>query len=285
MRKSLLSDYSTNFGNLVSRRNSEHALRAAALEAEMANRAKSEFLANMSHELRTPLNAIIGFSDLIKHLSRNDQASDKTLEYAAHISGAGKHLLAIISDILDLSKVENKSLKLNIEESSIEQTVRDCAALIEGRIGQKSQRLALRIAGGIEPFPFDTLRVKQIVLNLLTNGSKFTPEGGQITVAVTSEPNSVLIAVIDTGIGMAPDQIEHALKPFGQIKSAFTRDHEGTGLGLSIAKALVEEHGGRFHISSQPNVGTEVCFSLPRCMATSKTQFSFEQIGRSDEDT
>ena len=230
----------------------------------MANRAKSEFLANMSHELRTPLNAIIGFSDLIMHRSQEDQSPAKTQEYAAHISGAGKHLLEIISDILDLSKVENKSLKLDIENYSIREIVRDCVTLVEGRVGQKSQTIKQRIAQDIEPFPFDKLRVKQVIINLLTNACKFTQEGGEITLAVTGESDRVLVAVIDTGIGMTQDQIEQALKPFGQVKSAYTRGHEGAGLGLPIAKALVEEHGGQFYVSSVPNVGTQVCFSLPR---------------------
>ncbi len=264
MRKSLLSRYSTDFGNLVSRRNSERALRAAALEAAMANRAKSEFLANMSHELRTPLNAIIGFSDLIMHRSYEDKSAAKTLEYAQHISGAGKHLLEIISDILDLSKVENKSLKLDIENYSIGEIVRECVTLVEGRVNQKSQALVLRIAQDIEPFPFDKLRVKQILINLLTNAMKFTQDGGEITLTVAGEPDRVVVAVTDTGIGMTQDQIEHALKPFGQVKSAYTRGHEGAGLGLPIAKALAEEHGGQFEVSSVPNVGTQVCFSLPR---------------------
>ncbi len=265
MRKSLLSRYSADFGNLVSRRDSERALRAAAIEAALANRAKSEFLANMSHELRTPLNAIIGFSELIRYRSTDKESPAKTLEYAEHISNAGQHLLAIISDILDLSKIESRALKLDLELLGIQDTVRESLTLVQTRIEEKFQTLTLRIADGIAPFPHDRLqRVKQVLINLLTNASKFTPEGGEITVAVASETAHVLVAVIDTGVGMTPDQIEQAVKPFGQIKSAYIRNHDGAGLGLPIAKAMVEEHGGKFFILSEPKVGTHVNFSLPR---------------------
>ena len=264
MRKSLLSRYSADFGNLVSRRDSERALRAAAIEAALANRAKSEFLANMSHELRTPLNAIIGFSELIRYRSTDKESPAKALEYAEHISNAGQHLLAIISDILDLSKIESRALKLDLELLGIQHTVRECLTLVQTRIEEKFQTLTLRIADGIAPFPHDRLRVKQVLINLLTNASKFTPEGGEITVAVASETAHVLVAVIDTGVGMTPDQIEQAVKPFGQIKSAYIRNHDGAGLGLPIAKAMVEEHGGKFFILSEPKVGTHVNFSLPR---------------------
>jgi two-component system cell cycle sensor histidine kinase PleC len=264
VRKSLLSRYSADFGTLVSRRDSERALRAAAIEAALANRAKSEFLANMSHELRTPLNAIIGFSDLIRYRGVDRDSPAKTLEYAEHISNAGQHLLAIISDILDLSKIENRALKLELETLAVQDTVRESLTLVQARIEEKFQTLTLRIADGIAPFPHDRLRIKQVLLNLLTNASRFTPEGGEITVAVASESAHVLIAVIDTGVGMTPEQVERAIKPFGQIKSAYIRNRDGAGLGLPIAKAMVEEHGGKFFILSEPKVGTHVNFSLPR---------------------
>jgi two-component system cell cycle sensor histidine kinase PleC len=264
VRKSLLSRYSTDFGNLVSRRNNERALRAAAIDAAVANRAKSEFLANMSHELRTPLNAIIGFSDLIRHTQAGNETPTKTLEYADNIWSAGQHLLAIISDILDLSKIESRAIKLDLDVHAIQDTVRECIAMVQGRIEARSQTLTVHVDEKIAPLAYDKLRVKQILLNLLTNASKFTPEGGQITLAVGSERTYAIIAVIDTGIGMTEAELEEALKPFGQVKSAYTRNHEGAGLGLPIAKALVEEHSGKFYISSAPNIGTHVTFSLPR---------------------
>jgi two-component system cell cycle sensor histidine kinase PleC len=264
VRKSLLSRYSADFGNLVSRRDSERVLRVVAAEAALANRAKSEFLANMSHELRTPLNAIIGFSDLIRYKCGEKDAGPKMLEYAEHISGAGQHLLAIISDILDLSKIENRTLKLQLQTCAIQDTVREGLALVQPRIEEKFQSLTLRMTDGIAPLPHDKLRIKQVLIKLLSNASKFTPEGGAITVAVASEATHVLIAVIDTGIGMTSEQVEQAVKPFGNIKSAYIRNHAGAGLGLPIAKAIVEEHSGRFFISSGPNAGTQINFSLPR---------------------
>ena len=273
MRKSLLSRYSADFGNLVSRRDSERALRAAAIEAALANRAKSEFLANMSHELRTPLNAIIGFSDLIKQRVLGEQEGTKTLEYADHIASAGQHLLGIISDILDLSKVESGKLKLDLKPQSIQETVRESLALVQTRVVEKFQTLTLHIADGIEPFAHDKQRVKQILLNLLSNASKFTPEGGEITVAVASEESIVLIAIIDTGIGMTADQVACAVKPFEHIRSAYIRNHEGAGLGLPIAKAMVEQHGGKLVITSEPGGGTHATFSLPRHINPSVPDF------------
>jgi two-component system cell cycle sensor histidine kinase PleC len=264
VRKSLLSRYSADFGNLVSRRDSERALRVSAIEAALANRAKSEFLANMSHELRTPLNAIIGFSDLIRYKCNEKDSGPKMLEYAGHISGAGQHLLAIISDILDLSKIENRTLKLDLQTCAIQETVREGVALAQARIEEKFQKLTLRIADGATPIPHDRLRIKQVLIKLLSNASKFTPEGGAITVALAFEATHVLIAVIDTGTGMTQEQVEQAVKPFGNIKSAYIRNHAGAGLGLPIAKAIVEEHNGKFFISSGPNAGTQVNFSLPR---------------------
>ena len=261
--RSLLRRFSADYGKLISRRKSELALRSAAIESVLASRAKSEFLSNMSHELRTPLNAIIGFSEFMQYMGAGAQANGKILEYADHINKAGRHLLGIVSDILDMSKIESGTFELDLALHSIEDVLGAAIAMVQPRTDAKKQRLSIQIARGIPPFEFDRRRVIQITLNLLTNAHKFTPEGGLITLAVAPEGHSVLVAVVDTGIGMTDDQLAHSLKPFAQVRSSFSRDHEGTGLGLPLTKALVEQHGGTFAITSEPHVGTRAVFLLP----------------------
>ncbi|MBI1260347.1 MAG: sensor histidine kinase [Rhizobiales bacterium] len=263
-KSSLLSQYSADMGTMISRRRSEEALLAASLESELANKTKSEFLANMSHELRTPLNAIIGFSDFIQHLAATGQPSDKTVDYAANIAQAGRHLLNIINDILDISKIESGSFSLNFDECDLVELLESCITLVEPRIVEKKQLLERRIAPDLPVLNIDTRRIKQVVINLLSNAQKFTPEGGRILIMATGAVDGgVTIAVADTGIGMTKEQIDCAMKPFGQVQSSYSRNHEGTGLGLPIAKALVRQHGGEFHLSSQPKEGTSVLFTLP----------------------
>jgi two-component system cell cycle sensor histidine kinase PleC len=261
--RSLLRRFSADYGNLISRKRSEQALRGAAVESALASRAKSEFLSNMSHELRTPLNAIIGFSELMEHLGVDGGMSPKTLEYAGHIRHAGRHLLGIVNDILDMSKIESGTFELDLSLNSIEDALHAAIAIVQPRIDAKKQRLSIGIPDDIPWFEFDRRRVIQIALNLITNAHKFTPEGGAISIAAAMEGKSVLIAVADTGIGMTSEQVNHALQPFAQIQSSFSRDHEGTGLGLPLTKALVEQHHGTFVIVSEPQVGTRTAFLLP----------------------
>jgi two-component system cell cycle sensor histidine kinase PleC len=259
----LLSRYSSNYGNLISRRRSEQALRAAAAETAFACRTKSEFIANMSHELRTPLNAIIGFSELIQSQGAKGQASPTICDYASDVSRAGHLLLGIVSDILDMSKIESGNFELDWSPNSIAEAIEAALLFVKDRLEAKGQNLSLRIANGIPAFEFDRRRVIQVVLNLLTNAHKFTPANGKITVSASLERGFVAVAVGDSGIGMTPEQLDYALKPFAQVKSAYSRGHDGTGLGLPLAKALVEHHGGILAVSSEPQVGTRVVFSLP----------------------
>ncbi|MEP0709377.1 sensor histidine kinase [Parvibaculum sp.] len=263
-RKTLLADYSTNLGELLSRRQSEAALRSAKVESDMASRTKSEFLANMSHELRTPLNAIIGFSEFIQHIAASGTPSDKTGEYAEHIAGAGRHLLNIISDILDISKIESGTFSLATEMYDLRELIDACIVLIEPRIREKKQVLDIKADPVLPNVPIDVRRIKQVLINLLSNAHKFTAEGGRIVLVATRTPdNGATIAVADTGIGMSKEQIDHAMTPFGQVQSSYARGHEGTGLGLPIAGALTKLHGGEFQIYSEPGKGTTVFFTLP----------------------
>jgi two-component system cell cycle sensor histidine kinase PleC len=273
----MLSRYSADYGNLISRRQSEQALRAAAVESALASRAKSQFLANMSHELRTPLNAIIGFSDLIKNLIKEDHTNSKTREYADHIHYAGHHLLAIISDILDMSRIESGAFELDLALHSIKEAIEAAISIMEPRIAEKCQRLCCVLADDIPVIGFDRRRIIQVVLNLLSNATKFTPPAGQISITVEVTNVSLIVTVTDTGIGMNPDQLDQALKPFGQVESAYSRDHQGTGLGLPLSKALVEQHQGKFYIRSEPQVGTSVAFTLPRLQAIEPARVTLVQ--------
>jgi len=234
------------------------------MESALASRAKSEFLANMSHELRTPLNAIIGFGELIESLAPEKRSAGKPRQYASYIAHAGRHLLDVVNDILNISQIESGSFRLDVEPVDVKGIITSSALLAQRRIEQKHQSLDIVVSERLPPVLGDDLRVKQILINLLSNASKFTPEGGQLRVTAESDGSDhVAIAVSDTGIGMTEDEIERAQQPFTQIRSVYTRGEEGTGLGLTIARSLVLRHKGTFHISSTPKVGTTVKFTLP----------------------
>ena len=272
-RTSLLSRYSSDLGQCLSRARSERALRAAAMEQALASRAKSEFLANMSHELRTPLNAIIGFSDLIANPKAGDPVSARNCEYAGHINRAGMHLLNIICDILDISKIESGTFALDLECHALREVIAASTALVEPRIAEKKQALVLKLPAVLPMVNADGRRLKQVLINLLSNAHKFTPEGGRIVLAAASEADgTVAVSIQDTGIGMTGEQIAVALKPFGQVNSSRARSYEGTGLGLPIAKALIEQHGGSFSIASEENAGTAVSFTLPPAVPDHSTK-------------
>ena len=230
--------------------------------AEASNRIKSEFLANMSHELRTPLNAIIGFSDIIGEEMFGPH-DPRYRNYARDIHGAGRHLLSLINDILDLSKAEAGKMELAVEAQDMEELIRECARLVRGRADERDLRMRVAIA----PLPglmIDRLRVKQIFLNLLSNAIKFTPAGGLVSVEAEQDvAGRVTVRVRDTGIGMAPEMIACAFEPFRQINSQLARQSEGTGLGLSLVKTLTELHDGSVEMESMPGAGTCVSVTFP----------------------
>jgi two-component system cell cycle sensor histidine kinase PleC len=242
----------------------ENAMKSALLSATDANETKSHFLALMSHELRTPLNAIIGFSEVLKGEMFGPLGGARYLEYAADIHDAGRHLLALINDILDVSKAEAGKLELCLEEVDVAALFADCTRLTAGRVKDKRLHCDVRVP---DPFPAlqaDALRLKQMMLNLITNAIKFTPEGGHLTISAgLSRDGGMILSVQDDGIGMAPEMIPIALEPFRQIASPFSRNIEGTGLGLSLVKLLTEQHGGNLEIKSAPGVGTTVSLMFP----------------------
>jgi len=240
------------------------ALSRAVRQAEIANRTKTEFLANISHELRTPLNAIIGFSEILKDEMRGP-SHPSYKGYAKDIHDSGTLLLAVINDILDLSKIEAGRQELNLEIVPPMQIVRSCATLVRERALAAGVKLAIAGGDGLEDISADPIKLKQVLLNLLSNAIKFTPRDGTVTVGVLRQSSAVTdFVVADTGIGMKREDIPIALEPFRQIDSTLARRYEGTGLGLPLARALTELHGGQLEIESEQNRGTTVTVSVPR---------------------
>ncbi len=230
--------------------------------AESANRAKSDFLANMSHELRTPLNAIIGFSEVIK-LGMFGPLNNRYREYGDSIHLSGRHLLDLVNDILDISKLEAGQLRLNDEPVDLDAIVRDCLHFVEMRAAKAGLRLEEAIAPDIPLVRADQRKMRQIIINLLTNAVKFTPSGGRVGISLVYIGDGITMRIEDSGIGMSPEDIIEALEPFHQVESKVSREVEGTGLGLPLAKRLVELHGGTFEIQSKPQVGTTIIVTIP----------------------
>ena len=248
----------------VELRRNEHNLRLARDEAEAANRAKSEFLAAMSHELRTPLNAIIGFSEIIERETFGPVGTAKYGEYAHDINASGHHLLSLINDILDLSKIEYGAEDLREESVDVPGLVRSALTLVGQRSEERGLQLALEIPDKLPPLWADARKVTQILVNLLTNSIKFTEPGGTVTIrAWCPTDGGHAVQVIDTGIGILPPDLPKALSRFGQVDSDLNRQYEGTGLGLPLAKAFAEAHGGDLELLSEVGVGTTVTVRFP----------------------
>jgi PAS domain S-box-containing protein len=232
--------------------------------AEFANRTKTEFLAHMSHELRTPLNAIIGFSEVIKGEMFGPVGRPNYIEYAADIHRSGQHLLDLINDILDLSKLEAGKLELRESDVSLSTIVEQCCTLLRSHAGTGQVSIVTDIPDAIPALRGDERALKQVLLNFLSNAIKFTPRGGSVTTRVRSlADGGISVSVADTGIGMNQEEIRVALLPFGQIDSKLARQHKGTGLGLPISKSLVELHGGSLTIASEPGKGTTLSATFP----------------------
>ena len=237
-------------------------LQVAKIAAETANRMKSEFLANMSHELRTPLNAIIGFSELIESRMFGPVA-ERYRDYARNILTSGQHLLGLINEVLDLSKLEAGQLVLHEEAIDLIHVIGTSMQFVEQQARKSNIELSHVVDERVRFIHADELRMRQAVTNLLSNAVKFTPPGGTVRVVCARTEKGLSIIVSDTGIGMAAMDIPKALEPFGQIDSALSRNRDGTGLGLPIARHLVELHGGTLRIKSEVNAGTTVTLALP----------------------
>lgn len=242
----------------------EMAEAKAAVEA--ASKAKSEFLANMSHELRTPLNAILGFSEVIRDHVLGDSASawTKYTEYAGSIYSSGAHLLSLISEVLDLSKIESGGYRLSIEQFDMQAVIRDSLMLVKPQAERAKVDILPIDVGGDVTVDADKRAVKQVIVNLLANAVKFTPGGGKIEIRCYEESGTVHVTVQDSGIGIAKDLLETVFEAFHRGDAKLARQYDGTGLGLSVCRRLVEMHGGRIRLESAPNIGTTVFFHLPK---------------------
>jgi len=250
--------------DITERKLAEEVIRTAMKEAEIASRTKTEFLANMSHELRTPLNAIIGFSEIIKEETLGPVGSTKYREYADDINESGQHLLDLINDILDLSKVESGTDNLQEGKIEIPAIIRSTLKLVEHRTEQGGVNLELDYSDQLPMMRADERKLKQILVNLLSNAVKFTDAGGEVTFRAWCQMDSgYVFQIVDTGIGIAPSDVPKALSHFGQVEGDLNRQYEGTGLGLPLTKALVELHGGVLDLQSEVGVGTTVTVRFP----------------------
>ena len=282
LRKGLLQSYSARLVTLAERSRAdaavveahrEHALaelsRIDMLKAQARDPAKSEFfshmlVAHMSHELRTPLNAIIGFSDMMRLTLKKMPEDGKLLGYADDINSAGWHLLRVINDILDLSKVEAGKLDLNEEEFDFSAAAEACARMIRGQMEEKTISFLCETPTSLPKLRADDLKLKQVLINLLSNAAKFTPAQGHVTLRAELQANGAfMIEVIDTGIGIDAKDIPKVFTPFSQLNANVSRTVQGTGLGLPLARALVQLHGGTLTLTSEKGVGTAATVILP----------------------
>jgi signal transduction histidine kinase len=248
--------------DITDRKNAEDAIIQSKILAEKANRTKSEFLANMSHELRTPLNSIIGYSQILnQNLSGN--MDEKEIEYSSNILNGGEHLLDLINNILDISKIEAGKMDYEAEKVNLSQTIENIIGLVKPLAMKKSIDLQFINDTGFVEISADNVKIKQILHNLLSNAIKFTPEKGEVKVYLSIADNTAQISVSDTGIGIPDDKQKSIFDPFKQAHSSNNRAYGGTGLGLSLVKKYVEMHGGEIWIESEVGKGSLFTFTIP----------------------
>ncbi|MGH7220980.1 MAG: GAF domain-containing sensor histidine kinase, partial [Nitrospiraceae bacterium] len=230
-------------------------------QIEVASQHKSEFLANMSHELRTPLNAIIGFSEVLSERMFGE-LNEKQEEYSQDIHASGQHLLSLINDILDLSKIEAGRMELELTDFDLPTAIDNALMLVRERAGRRAIALQINVDERLGQIQADERKIRQVVLNLLSNAIKFTPEGGRIEVGAVSRDRFVEVSVSDTGVGIAPEDQEAVFEEFRQVGTA-EKKAEGTGLGLTLCRKFVELHGGKIWVKSQVGMGSTFTFTIP----------------------
>lgn len=259
--------------DITARKMQEQTLEMVRTESERASAAKSRFLATMSHELRTPLNAIIGFSEMLTKDEQMRLDAQRRRDYARLINESGHHLLAVVNDILDMSKMETGDFEISPEPFAPAEVIRNCCDLLALKARDAGLDLVLRVPADLPEITADKRALKQVLLNLLSNAVKFTDRGGQVTVSAHSELNRMVITVEDNGIGISESDLPQLGSPFFQARSAYDRRHDGTGLGLSIVKGLVALHGGDVDIKSTLGKGTRIAVTLPiNCEPARKTR-------------
>ena len=261
--------YAVAFSDISALKEREAMLAIARDAAESANRLKSRFLATMSHELRTPLNAILGFSEVIRScaLGNGETAWRRYLEYANSINDSGQHLLNLISNVLDLSKIKSGSYHLDYTPCDLASAFCDALRLVHAHAEANKVRILPLKADGDLTLAADRRALGQILTNLLSNAIKFTPEGGEVAIILQGHADSVGFCVRDTGIGISPELMQHVFEPFHQGDAHIARRFNGTGLGLSVTSGLVALHGGALTLESKPDKGTSATVTLPRRMA------------------
>lgn len=261
---SLMNEYSSLLGDAVLRHRAHVAEHSARIEAELASRVKSEFIANMSHELRTPLNSMIGFSKLLAQHQTRRLGEDEIVNYANLIQDAAKHLLAVINDILDISKIQSGKFALASREVALDEIVEAIANSFRLMADDAGVVLDWRCDPDLPLVRGDAVKLRQVFTNLVSNAIKFTPATGSVSITASRlAGDNVEIVVRDTGVGMTEEEVVIALTPFGQVDASRTRWREGTGLGLPIARSLVELHGGTLEITSRKGSGTAIRIRLP----------------------
>ncbi|MEL6373524.1 MAG: HAMP domain-containing sensor histidine kinase [Pseudomonadota bacterium] len=259
-----MSEYSTLLGEAILRHRARVAEQSARIESELAGKVKSEFISNMSHELRTPLNTILGFSKLLREHDNRSLKVGEIVDYAHLIHDAAGHLLSVINDILDISKIQSGRYTLDAQEIDLDEIFRGLSDEFEALANEANVGLLISIARDVSPVRGDTGKLTQVFRNLISNAIKFSHTGGSVSIeGQRLSGGGTVITVRDTGVGMTPEEVEIALTPFGQVDSTHARWREGTGLGLPIAKALVDLHGGSLDIRSAKTMGTEISVVLP----------------------
>lgn len=260
----LMGNYAVSLSEAVLRQRTRDAERTAKLESQLAKKIKSEFISNMSHELRTPLNSVLGFSKLLSEHENRKLTDDDIVEYASLVQDAATHLLTVINNILDISKLHSGSFILDPSDVHIADSLDDCLMHFSRQINDTGLNLVCNLADNLPVLQGDEQKLRQTFTNLIGNAVKFTPSGGTITIeASCTRSGDIVVSIADTGVGMSEEEIRVALAPFGQVDASRSRWREGSGLGLPIAKALVELHGGSIDIKSVKGQGTEVVVCLP----------------------
>lgn len=261
----LLSNYASNLGNAVLRHDVAMAHKVARVEAELANSENLSFIATMNHELRTPLNAILGFSEILANANEKNPPKELVAEYASYINESANHLLAIVNGILEISKIQSGKLLLCIETIVPGDIINTCVTMLSGVARDAKILVECNLGEDLPIINADPVKLRQIVLNILGNAIKFTPEGGNISVdCMNHDDDHIKIVITDSGEGIPADLIHVALEPFRQVETGLNRKFNGTGLGLPIAKALCQAHGGSLEIESTVDKGTEVTIILPK---------------------